>query len=286
MKYVIITPAKNEEKYIRNTLDSVLAQTVRPERWIIVDDGSSDHTTHIVEEYTEKYGWIELIKKDTREEMRSGGSKVVRAFNEGFEKVKGQDFNVIVKLDADLTLPPDYFEKINDEFLNSPKTGLCGGYCLIEKNGVLVKESYSENHVRGAFKAYRRECFKDIGGLKPIWSWDGMDELILWVKGWDLRVLPLPIVHHRPTSQEYNLFRYSFKSGAEMYRVRTDFISLLYFSCKQFTKKPVVIGSILYILGYFMGAFVGEERIIDKELAKSIKKYRYRKKESADRIRR
>lgn len=110
MKYVIITPAHNEEKYIKYTLDSVTVQTIKPAQWIIVDDGSTDTTAEIVQNYVKKYPWIKLIKNNPIENARRGGTKVVQAFKFGYQALDEVDFDFIVKLDADLTLPPNYFE--------------------------------------------------------------------------------------------------------------------------------------------------------------------------------
>ena len=133
MDYVIITPAKNEEKYIRYTLDSVVNQTLKPVEWIIVNDGSTDRTAEIVEEYVKKHVWIKLITI-RKNEKRAPGSKVVRAFYSGYTKIK-KDYDVISKLDADLTLPINYFRKVIDSFQDEKKVGLCGGYCKINKKG-------------------------------------------------------------------------------------------------------------------------------------------------------
>ncbi len=120
-KYIIITPVKNEEKYIRYTLDSVTTQTILPEEWIVVDDGSSDNTSLIVEEYISKFNWISLIRLNTKEEQRMGGNKVVRAFNAGYKFIKNKDWDFVVKLDGDLSLPDDYFEKIFSAFAGRRK---------------------------------------------------------------------------------------------------------------------------------------------------------------------
>lgn len=277
MEYIIITPAKNEEKFIEHTLQSVLGQTAKPKKWVIVDDGSTDNTALIVTKYLSKYDFLHLIKKDSTKEERSGGSKVVRAFNAGYDAIRNDKYDFIVKLDADLTLPANYFEEVIKCFEMTPRIGLCGGYCVIEENGKYVPESYSEDHVRGAFKAYRRECFEDIGGLKQIWSWDGMDEAAIAFHGWELRVLPLAVIHHRPTSKEYNLLKHSYKTGREMYKERIELLSLLIISAVYCFRKPAIIGSILFIVGYFVSWIKKEEKVIDKDLGEYIRKDRYQK---------
>lgn len=275
MEYIIITPAKNEGKYIRQTLDSVLAQTIKPKKWIIVDDGSEDDTAAVVTEYANKCDYLNLVRLPSSHEKRIGGSKVVRAFYAGYDTVRDEYYDFVVKLDADLTLPTNYFEEVIRCFETNPRVGLCGGYCVVEENGHYVKESYSEDHVRGAFKAYRRECFQDIGGLKQIWSWDGIDESAVAFHGWELKVLPLPVIHHRPTSKEYNLLRHSYKTGREMYKERVDLFSLLIITLVNAPRKPLILGSVLYIVGYFVSWLKREGKVIDKDLGDYMNKYRY-----------
>jgi glycosyltransferase involved in cell wall biosynthesis len=277
MQYIIITPAKNEEEFIEQTLKSVFAQTARPMKWIIVDDGSTDNTAAVVAKYASKYDFVKLIQNQSTGEQRAGGSKVVRAFNVGYDTIRDEHFDFIVKLDADLTLPCNYFEEVIKCFEMNPRIGLCGGYCVLEDKGRLIPESYSEDHVRGAFKAYRRECFDDIGGLQEIWSWDGIDESAIAFHGWHLKVLPLAVVHHRPTSKEYNLLKHSFKTGREMYKERIDLLSLFVISAVYFLRKPVILGSILFIVGYFVSWIRREDKVIDKDLGEYIRNERYGK---------
>ncbi|MFA5849809.1 MAG: glycosyltransferase family A protein [Bacteroidales bacterium] len=284
MEYYIITPAKNEAKFIENTLKSVIAQTIKPKKWIIVDDGSSDNTAAIVANYSKRFDFVKLIQNQSAGEQRAGGSKVVRAFNVGYQTIRDDDFDFIVKLDADLTLPNNYFEEVIKCFETNPKIGLCGGYCVLEENGNLIPESYTDDHVRGAFKAYRRECFNAMGGLKQIWSWDGIDESAIAFHGWELKVLPLAVVHHRPTSKEYNMLKFCFKTGREMYKERIEPLSLLVISTVYFFRKPVILGSLLFFIGYFVSWTKREDKVIDKDLGDYIRKYRYKK--IADKFRR
>lgn len=276
MDYIIITPARNEAKFIEKTLQSVIGQTIKPKIWVIVNDGSTDTTGNIVEKYIRKNDFIHLINRNSCNEQRAGGAKVVQAFNVGFNLVKNEDYDFIVKLDADLILPKNYFEEIIKHFQANPKVGLCGGYCIIQRDGKYIKEDYSENHVRGAFKSYRKKCFTDIGGLKSIWSWDGTDEFEVIYHGWELKVLPLAVIHLRPTSAAYNLYRHSLKTGVEMYSIRTDLLSLFYLSLKQIPRKPIILGSILFVIGYLKAFLKREPKLIEKDLGRFIRKYRYK----------
>lgn len=175
--YIVITPAHNEESYIRFTLDSVVAQTSLPAQWVIVDDGSTDGTASIVRDYADKHPWIKLVKNSPHDTKRQGGGNVVRAFNYGYQALDITDFEFIVKLDADLTLPPNYFEEVGKSFLSEPGIGLCGGFLTAPSNGTWKNEGTASYHLRGAIKAYRKKCFDQIGGLVVTLNWDGIDEM-------------------------------------------------------------------------------------------------------------
>lgn len=274
-KYIIITPAKNEERFIEHTLESICDQTFKPHKWIIVDDGSIDQTSTLVEKYIKKYPWITLIRNDNYDERRAGGPKIVRAFYKGYDAVSDEDYDFIVKLDADLTLPNNYFETVYRCFKDNPKVGICGGYCVDEKEGKLVKEKTAEFHVRGAFKAYRKECFTDIGGIKQVWDWDGLDQMMAMYSGWHVKVLPLAVIHHRETSKEYNRILHSFRSGKEYYRMGYGLFLGLLKSAFIAVKKPFLIGGASFLFGFFTASLNKTNKIVDDDLAKFIRKFQY-----------
>ncbi len=276
-KYLIITAAKNEENYIENTLKSVCQQTVLPIQWIIVNDGSTDRTSEIVRKYTKNYSWIKLINNDNYNEKRAGGAKVVRAFYVGYDSLSSHDYDFIVKLDADLTLPQNYFEEVAKEFRNNSKVGLCGGYCSIEKNGKLVKESSASYHLRGPIKAYRKECFDQIGGLKPMLNWDGIDEMTAMFKGWDVKILPLQVIHHRPTSTEINRGIKSLVfSGRVYYKNGHDLLlALLKAFHISVRKKPLVLSGLIFYFNFIYAMIKNEPKNVDKQLAKFIRNFQY-----------
>jgi len=271
-KYIIITPALNEEKYIRYTLESVVNQTLKPFMWIIVNDGSTDLTGQIVREYTKKYGWIKLINNVHNTNIREAGSKVVRAFYIGYNyyKIWDKEYDFIVKLDADLTLPQNYFEEIAKSFKNNARLGLCGGYCVNEINGILVKEKSPSYHIRGAFKAIRRECWIDIGGFKPILGWDGLDEMTALYKGWETKTLSLEVIHHRPTASAYNSFGLAKQHGMANYKNGGNFFLALVRALVRMFQKPYFIVGIGFFLGYFKAFMKRYEKNVNDEFAKFI----------------
>ena len=202
MKYVLITPARNEETFIRKVLDSVAAQTQPPERWVIVDDGSTDETAEIVEGYARRIPWIELVRRPQHTERSFAGK--VHAFNAGFERVKDVDFDVVGNLDADLSFEPDYLEFLMRKFSEDEKLGVAGTP-FIEEGYDSTRDSFEgENHVAGGCQMFRRQCFQEIGGYIANRA-GGIDWIAVTsarMKGWRdpffrrETVSPLPDVGH------------------------------------------------------------------------------------------
>lgn len=277
MNYIIITPAKNEAEYIKYTLNSVVSQTLKPIKWVIVNDSSTDETAAIVKEYEAKFKWIQLVQISNFTEERSGGQKVVKAFYVGYELVKNMAYDFIVKLDADLSLPLDYFEEVGKMFLSDPKVGLCGGYTVIDVNGKLVMETPIDYHIRGAFKSIRKKCFEDIGGFKPIWNWDGIDEMEAMYKGWKTKSLDLKVKHLRPTTSAYNLKQHAFKSGYEAYRIRMSPILMIFRSFFNIFTKPYLLYSFYFFNGYVSAHLSKANFLINKDLGRFINNFHYKR---------
>jgi len=266
MKYSIITPVKNEAPHIKATLESVTGQSSLPIEWIIVDDGSTDDTPAILREYENKYAWIKVVQKKTKHEKRSGGAKVVRAFNAGYDQLSSHAYDFIVKLDGDLKLTSTYFEKVADAFCSDPQIGICGGYILNKYDDKLIKEIEIDYHVRGAFKAVRKKCFEEIGGFKEIWNWDGLDLMEAFRLGWKSEVIDVPVIHYKPTASAYNTVQFQFKCGWYAYKLRNNIVLTLFRSARVCTKKPYLLSTILYLVGYVASFLNKEEYIIGREL--------------------
>jgi biofilm PGA synthesis N-glycosyltransferase PgaC len=277
MNYVLITPAKNEGAFIQHTLESIAQQTLLPLEWIIVDDGSTDNTAELVEQFSLTHPWVRLVRRETGSEVRSGGGKVVRAFLQGYAALKTASYDFLVKLDADLTLPQDYFEKVAQCFAADSRVGLCGGTVLNVVDGALIPEKTAPHHVRGAFKAYRRECYEQIGGLKTVWSWDGMDQMELMFYGWETRVLPLEVIHHRPTTSAYKIIPHRRETGREFYR-NGYLIDLALVKTAEYTlKKPQITGGFAFLQGY-LAAWAGrEKKNVSPDLARWMRRFQYRR---------
>ena len=170
----IISPCRDEAQFVEVTLKSVVAQTRRPDLWIIVDDGSRDATAALVQPYTLRYPWIKLLRRQ-RGGARELGPGVVAAFNAGLDLLGDFPFDYIAKLDCDLEFGPDCFARILDLF-RDPRVGMASGNTFLAVGHNLESESPASFHIPGQAKFYRRQCFADLGGLQPVYGWDIIDE--------------------------------------------------------------------------------------------------------------
>ena len=276
MNYYLIIPAYNEAQHIQLTLQSIVEQTVTPSKVVVVNDNSTDNTPDIVAEFVTRYPWIELIHK-TSEAIHLPGSKVIQAFQKGLDSID-EDYDFIVKLDADLILPPNYFEKIIQIFNSDATIGMAGGFAYIQKNEDWILENLTDkDHIRGAFKAYRRQCFLDIGGLKPAMGWDTVDELLAKFYNWKVVTdASLKIKHLKPTGANYNTSA-RYKQGEAFYTLGYGFFITAIASLKLalMKKKPLLF--IDYLQGFWKAKWAKKEWLVTPEQARFIRRYRWTK---------
>ncbi len=277
MEYIIITPVKNEEKYIRKTLESISLQTYRPKRWIIVDDGSNDSTLSIIMEYDKKFDWITLISIDNISAQKQGGTKVVRAFYKGYELIKEDKFDVICKIDGDLLFPNNYFERIMLEYNNNENMGVCGGICVIEEDNKLIPEKYNLNSLRGPIKSYRKSCFDEIGGIMHTFNWDTIDNIMALYYNWEILIIPeLKVIHLKPTSTDINNgLKFYYSDGIEDNKIGYNFLVIFIKVCFLTVRKPFIIGAFIYLFGFTRGKLRKDKKIFQKELRKFASKYKH-----------
>lgn len=275
MDFYIIIPAHNEEAFISQTIESLVNQSLLPKKIVVVDDHSSDKTPDIVLAFAKKYPFIELIKNTSSHEHLPG-SKVINAFYKGFETLD-DNYDVICKFDADLIFPQDYLAKIADIFKTNPTCGMAGGFCFLEKKGSWVVENLTgQDHIRGALKAYRKACFKDIGGLKKAMGWDTADELLAQYHGWDLITEPSLLVKHlKPTGNIYDKTA-RFKQGEAFYALRYGFLLTAIASVKLAFKKKKPFLTVDYLKGYFKAKKEQSFFLISEHEGKFIRRYRWR----------
>lgn len=268
MDIYIIIPAHNEEDYIGKTLESLAQQTLLPKALVVVNDNSSDATQNIVETYASKYTWLSIVNSKSSDQHLPG-SKIIHAFNKGLETLDN-NYNIICKFDADLIFPKDYLEKIAGHFQSNPKLGMASGFCYIKKNNAWVLENLTnKDHIRGALKAYRKECFNQIGQLKASMGWDTVDELLAKYYNWDILTdETLHIKHLKPTGQSYNKAS-KYLQGEAMYKMRYHFWIILISALKLAYKK----GSFQLFTDYMSGYFRAKSNQVDFLVSKAEGKF-------------
>jgi poly-beta-1,6-N-acetyl-D-glucosamine synthase len=268
LDYVLITPARNEAEFIERTIESVVQQTVLPRKWVIVSDGSTDDTDRIVERYVGSHPWMELVRRPVRE-TRNFAAKV-EAFNAGFERVKGLEYEVIGNIDADVSFQADYFEYLLAQFESWPALGVAGTHYL-EGDFHSFRDSYiNVEHVNGQCQLFRRRCFEDIGGYVPI-KGGGIDWVAVTtarMKGWKTRSFDERVFHHHRkmgtagTSELGARFQY----GKKDYFLGSHPLWQLLRGGFQMTKSPYVVGGIALLAGYTWGSIARYPRAISSEL--------------------
>ncbi|MGY5851641.1 glycosyltransferase [Salegentibacter sp. F14] len=281
MKTYIIIPAFNEAQIIGKCLQSLIDQTHKANKIVVVDDGSTDHTPKIVTEFALKHPEVSLVKKKSESNgLHLPGGKVVHAFNEGLASLD-EDYEVVCKFDADLIFPKNYLEVITKHFQEDSQIGMAGGFCIIEKQGEwLVENLTGKDHIRGALKAYRKACFININGLKPAMGWDTLDELLAQYYGWKIKTdQSLLVKHLKPTGKNYNKSS-KYKQGEAFYRLRYGFIISLIASAKIAYKK----GEISFFWNCMQGFFNAKKEkrpylVSDKE-GRFIRHLRWKKMRS------
>lgn len=277
MKIYIVIPAHNEAKFIGRTLQSLVEQTSLPTKVVVVDDNSTDETSTIVSEFSEKYGFIDLINASSEKE-HAPGSKVINAFYKGFETLD-QDYDIICKFDADLIFPPTYLEEITNAFAVDQAIGMAGGFCIIQKNNSWVLENLTDkDHLRGALKAYRKECFQDINELKPAMGWDTVDELLAQYHGWKIKTLEqLQVKHLKPTGQNYKTKTSRYKQGEAFYRLRYGFAISSIASLKLAILKKDLSLFASYMQGYLQAKNKKRPFLVSQNEGRFIRNLRWRK---------
>lgn len=276
MNYSVIIPAHNEEAFIGITLQSLTKQSVLPTEVIVVNDHSSDKTPTIVEQFARDFPWIRLVNRTSKAEHQPG-SKVILAFLAGLPHLT-KPYDILVKLDADLDLPLNYFEQIVNEFSRNPKAGILGGHAYIEKNNQWQLEQLTDpDHVRGAFKSYRKEVYDVIGGLRPQMGWDTVDELLAKYHNWDVYTLTnLKVKHLKPTGANYQPDAL-LKQGGAYYTLGYGFWITTIAALKLALNKRKPLYFFRYLQGYFGAKNTQLPKMVNREEEQFIRQYRWHK---------
>jgi glycosyltransferase involved in cell wall biosynthesis len=269
MKYALITPAHNEACLITKTLDSVVAQTALPKRWIIVDDGSADQTAQIVHSYAKHHTWIELVQRPRR--LNRSFAAKVEAFNSGLERLRSTQLDVIGNLDSDVSFEPGYMEFLMQKFSEDPDLAVTGTPFVEDDGYDSARDSFEgENYVAGPCQLFRYECFKDIGGYVPHAA-GGIDWIAVMtarMKGWKVRSFPdKRFRHHRSLGTAgRGSFSANFSYGEKDYYLGNSPIWEMFRVLYRMAKQPFFIEGFALFLGYCWAAIRRVPRPVSDEL--------------------
>ena len=269
-RYVLITPARDEAAYIRKTLESIVAQTVLPLKWVIVSDGSTDGTDEIVKEYIAGHDWIELLRMPERKERHFGGK--VRAFNAGYARVRHLEPAIVGNLDGDVSFERDYIEYLLCKFAQNPKLGVAGTNYVEDSWDDALKHDYRFSNIEdvtGQCQLFRQECLEAIGGYQP--SKHGGVDLIATIsarmRGWETRVYTERVlVHHRQQgTAQFHKLTVELSNGRKDYMFGSHPLWEVCRATYRLTKKPVVLGGCLLFMGYFWAMLTGTNKTVSPE---------------------
>jgi biofilm PGA synthesis N-glycosyltransferase PgaC len=277
--YLLISPCRDEAQYMRQTLDTVVAQSVLPAHWIIVDDGSTDGTPSILAEYAAKYPWITVVTRQNRGH-RAVGPGVIDAFYAGYQTVNPEDFEFVCKLDLDLRLPPRYFEILMQRMHANPRIATCSGKAYVEEGSRLINEGHGDETSLGMTKFYRVSAFVAMGGFVREVMWDGIDchrcrMMGLIACSWDEP--DLRFVHLRPMgSSQQSIYTGRMRHGYGQYFMGTGFLYLLASAIKKIPEKPYLLGSLAMVWGWCRSALRRLPRYPDVTFRRFLNTYQWR----------
>lgn len=278
-RYLLISPCRNEADFMRQTLDSVVSQSIRPEKWVIIDDGSTDDTPGILSEYANQHDWIKIVTRSDRG-GRSVGPGVIEAFYAGYGTVNVEDYDYLCKLDLDLRLPPRYFELLMQRMSENPRLATCSGKAYIERDGTLVSERHGDENSIGASKFYRVPAFQEIGGFVREVMWDGIDCHKCRMLGWMTRSWDDPdlrFVHLRPMgSSQTNILVGRMRHGYGQYFMGTGLLWMLATAIYRIPEKPYVIGGLAILWGWIKSYLQRKPRYEDPEFRAFLRRYHLR----------
>lgn len=274
-RYVLIAPVRDEAKYLQQTIDAIVAQSVHPTRLILVDDGSSDGTREIANRAAERHHWITVVHRSNRG-RRSVGPGVIEAFYDGYQNLECSDYDYLGKIDGDVTFGQSYFEHLISLFRANEKLGLASGKVYLPIGTKLVAERMRDEHVAGQVRFYRRRCFEQIGGLHREVNWDVIDEYRARMDGWVTRSFRDPelrITHHRLMgSSQHSVFHGRLRAGRGQYYVGTHPLYIIAVGVYRMWERPFIVGGICIMLGYVFALLRRQPRYDDPTFRQHLRK--------------
>lgn len=278
-RYAVITPCRNEAEFLPVTIETMLAQSVLPAVWVIVDDGSTDGTTDIIRAAAAQHPWIRLVQRKDRGARAVGGG-VVEAFNDGLAAINLDEYDYLCKLDADLGLPPTYFETLMEKMEAEPLQGNLSGktYIPVGRNRWVSERMGDENAV-GPAKFYRTACYRDIGGFIKRASWDGIDghrcRMLGWIAG-SIDEEPLRLKHYRPQgSSQVSVWTGRKRWGRGKYFMGSSLLYVTAVAVYRMAERPFVLGGVGILVGYLQAWIGREERYGDHAYLRHFRRYEF-----------
>jgi biofilm PGA synthesis N-glycosyltransferase PgaC len=272
IKYVVVTPVRDEASYLPLTIESMVRQTILPQEWVIVNDGSKDETGKIIEDAARQYPWIRGVHRQDRG-FRKWGAGIIEAFYSGFDVLTCPDWDFMSKLDGDLSFEPDYFERTFHKFQENHKIGIGGGVLYHEDNGKRVLEAHPVFHVRGGVKIYRRACWDAIGGLWVGPGSDTVDEVKANMLGWTtMSFFDIQMTHHRFTGASWGRWGGLVKDGKIDYVSGYHPLFLTAKSIVRLVRRPYILGSVALVYGYISAYLQGVPRVNDPDLIRYLRR--------------
>jgi poly-beta-1,6-N-acetyl-D-glucosamine synthase len=278
--YLLVSPCRDEAQYLRRTLNSVAAQSVPPALWMVVDDGSTDETPAILEEYTRRLPYLRVVRRADRG-GRQVGPGVIEAFYAGLETVRLEDFDYLCKLDMDLDLPVNYFEVLMQRMESNPRLGTTSGkpWFVHPQTGALVPEICGDEMSVGMTKFYRVTCFKEIGGFVRQVLWDGIDCHRARMLGWiaeSVDLEPIRFIHLRPQGASHKgIWTGRLRVGFGQYFMGTSPFYYLAVVIYRVPTYPMLIGSVAMLWGYLRSWLKGLSRYDDLEFRRFLRSYQH-----------
>lgn len=277
MNYIIITPAYNEEKYIEKTLESVIVQSVKPMKWVIVDDGSTDRTADIIKSYTSRFSWIKYTLR-TREASQSYYASNVYAIFQGVASLEDEAYDYLAILDADITLPPDYYQSLGAILASDARLGIASGNCVDKIDNKIIRHLYDRRSCAKAIMVFRKTCFDQIGGFVPL-KYGGEDTCACFsarMFGWKTWAFhELMATHNKPlgTGPSNKVLSIRFRQGLCDWALAAPLSFVILKSVRRCIKEPpFIIGGLARMVGYLYGLFSRKKRQIPKDLASYIRR--------------
>lgn len=278
-RYIIITPVRDEAPHIEKTIDAVMSQTVRPTKWIVVDDGSTDGTSEILDSHAARTRWMSVVHRPNRGRRINGGG-VMEAFAAGYAAMDTGEWDYLIKLDGDLSFAPDYFQRCLERFDAEPKLGIGGGTVCRLSNGKLQVDSTGDPpfHVRGATKIYRRACWAVVSPLVRDAGWDTLDEVTANFHGWTTRTFAeLTLIQQKPTGAADGAWRNAFKNGRANYICGYHPAFMIAKAIRRTLDRPLVLGSLALLSGFAFAYVTRAPREANHEVIRYLRQQQVRR---------